>query len=166
MAEKKNPGVENLIPMNKRSEAEQRAIKAAGGKASGEARRKKRKMRELAQMVLTLQPEVQLPIRERLKKMGMSDEEIATIDVDLLSLAAIATKAIKGDLQAYKMLHEMSGNILDARTNIENKRLELQREMWEAEEARKAEGNSSNGELERLIKGFENVRDGDNDTEQ
>jgi hypothetical protein len=37
---------ENLIPFNKRSEGEARALGAKGGKASGETRRRQRDMRE------------------------------------------------------------------------------------------------------------------------
>ena len=37
---------ENLIPFNERTESEQRAIATAGGKASGEARRNKKMLRD------------------------------------------------------------------------------------------------------------------------
>ena len=37
---------ENLIPFNERTESEQRAIASAGGKASGEARRNKKMLRD------------------------------------------------------------------------------------------------------------------------
>ena len=42
---------ENLIPQNNRTKTEQRAIATAGGKASGVARRQKKTLRELAEML-------------------------------------------------------------------------------------------------------------------
>lgn len=37
---------QNLVPMNKRTESEQRAIATAGGKASGESRRRRKTLKE------------------------------------------------------------------------------------------------------------------------
>lgn len=42
---------QNLVPANKRTESELRAITQKGGIASGEARRKKKTLRELAEML-------------------------------------------------------------------------------------------------------------------
>lgn len=42
----------NLIPFNKRTEKEQREIRSKGGKASGEARKRKKQIRELFKDVL------------------------------------------------------------------------------------------------------------------
>ena len=44
---------ENLIPFNKRTVSEQRKIQSAGGKASGEARRRKADFRKTLNMLLT-----------------------------------------------------------------------------------------------------------------
>lgn len=45
---------ENLIPFNERTEEEQRRIASMGGKASGEARRRKRTMKEQFDLLLSL----------------------------------------------------------------------------------------------------------------
>lgn len=45
-----NKGHDNLIPFNKRSEAEQRAIRQKGGKASGKARAEKADFKRKCQM--------------------------------------------------------------------------------------------------------------------
>lgn len=45
-------GQENLIPFDQRTEKEQREIQSKGGIASGEARRRKRDMRELMKIML------------------------------------------------------------------------------------------------------------------
>lgn len=49
-------GTKNLIPQSKRTKEEQRKIAKMGGKASGEARRQKRDMRELMKMMLEMNP--------------------------------------------------------------------------------------------------------------
>ena len=51
-----NKGHENLIPFDERTEEEQRRIAKKGGKASGEARRRKRDMRELMKLMLEEKP--------------------------------------------------------------------------------------------------------------
>lgn len=47
---------ENLIPQSARTKEEQRRIATMGGKASGEARRRKRDMRELMKLMLEEKP--------------------------------------------------------------------------------------------------------------
>ena len=51
-------GHENLIPLNKRTKDEQRNIQSAGGKKSGEVRRRKAVLRDTMNRLLTMQVEV------------------------------------------------------------------------------------------------------------
>ena len=44
---------QNLIPMNERTKSEQRAIATAGGKASGESRRKRKTLKEELLLMLS-----------------------------------------------------------------------------------------------------------------
>ena len=62
-------GKENLIPMNERTEDEQREIARKGGIESGKARRRKRTMKEAAQIVLNAP--VSAEKAELLKKYGI-----------------------------------------------------------------------------------------------
>jgi hypothetical protein len=124
----KNNGEKNLIPVTKRSKEEARQMSSKGGKASGEARRRKRDTRQAAKFVLELEPDLSKDTRKALMKMGLKPEDIP--DIRLISLLAIAQKAMKGDLQANKMLLELSGDI-DARLKIEQEKLELERERLE-----------------------------------
>lgn len=128
IARAKNNGVKNLIPVNRRSKEEQRQIASKGGKASGEARRRRRDTRQAAKFVLELEPDLSKDTRKALAKMGLHAEEIP--DIRLLSLLAIAQKAMKGDLQANRMLLELAGDV-DARLKIEQDRLKLEREKLE-----------------------------------
>ena len=49
---------ENLIPFDKRTESERRKICSAGGKASGEARRRKAALRQTMNRLLTMQVDI------------------------------------------------------------------------------------------------------------
>lgn len=61
---------ENLIPFNERTEEEQRRIASMGGKASGEARRRKKTMKEQFDLLLSL------PIKQD-GKIGQKIKEVA-----------------------------------------------------------------------------------------
>ena len=60
----KRTGHENLIPLNRRSKEEQRVVQAAGGRKSGEVRRRKKQLRETLTKMLSakINPEVELQI--------------------------------------------------------------------------------------------------------
>ena len=66
---------ENLIPQNKRTKKEQREIAIKGGKASGEARRQKRTVRECL-AILKDMPCTHDKIKKTLREAGIKDEEI------------------------------------------------------------------------------------------
>lgn len=107
---------ENLIPFNKRTESEQRAIQSAGGKASGEARRERKKMREQAEMLLSL------PFQDynnvngesvlaKFKKItGIEDDHY--IDNQMAMLIAMWQQSLgggQGSVQAFNSLRELVG---------------------------------------------------------
>jgi hypothetical protein len=73
---------QNLIPMNERTESEQRAIATAGGKASGESRRKRKSLKE--ELLLMLE-----------------DEE-----VQKSVTIALINQAQKGNVKAYEMIRD------------------------------------------------------------
>ena len=86
---------ENLISLADRTKEEQRAIARAGGIASGEARRKRKQMREEMQILL--------------------DEEITTASGNKVTKrAAMAEKMLreavqKGNIKAAKLVADWSG---------------------------------------------------------
>ena len=73
---------ENLIPFNERTESEQRAIATSGGIASGEARRKRKSLKE--ELLLMLE-----------------DEE-----VQKSVTIALINQAQKGNVKAYEMIRD------------------------------------------------------------
>lgn len=97
-------GKENLIPVTKRTKEEARRISTAGGKASGVARRKKRTMREIAEMVATM--ELKDPkMLAALHAAGFQDP----ITNDDAAFFGLIRKAQTGDPSAMKLLAEMRG---------------------------------------------------------
>lgn len=75
MGNSHRPQNKNLIPLTERSEEEAHAIRSAGGKASQEARKKKQAMADLLLLYSGL-PIKDGRVRNRLKKLGVPDEEM------------------------------------------------------------------------------------------
>lgn len=92
-------GHENLIPMSERTKEEVREIAARGGVKSGEARRKKREIAEIARMVLEQQVT------------DVSDYDYGAVPVKEATVAELimavhANKALKGDKESAKLVLE------------------------------------------------------------
>ena len=97
-------GTANLVPQSERTKSEQKRIATLGGKASGEARRKKRTMREIAEMVATM--ELKDPkMLAALHAAGFQDP----ITNDDAAFFGLMRKAQSGDPSAMKLLAEMRG---------------------------------------------------------
>ena len=92
----------NLIPFDQRTESEQRAIQSAGGIASGQARRRKKTMRELIEQVMPMAVDDKR-LHAKLEKMGLDpSHEIAII------VAAIK-RAECGDIEAARFIRDTKG---------------------------------------------------------
>lgn len=95
-------GHENLIPFNKRTEVEQRKIQSAGGKASGEARRKKADFRKTLNALLTA--EIDNPEwSPLLKSLGLDNTLESAVN------AAMIKEALMGNVKAYEAIAKYSG---------------------------------------------------------
>lgn len=93
--------------MDKRTEDEQREIARAGGIASGEARRKKKTLKEIGDMIGALkitQPE----IRQVLKNAGIEDDDMIR---DVGMMFTITTKAQKGDPRCAELIAKIRGQL-------------------------------------------------------
>lgn len=95
---------DNLVPLSKRTKSEQRAIAAKAGKASGEARRKRKALKEYAEMVLSLSPDQKT--KDELESMGIAAEDATN---GLALVLATYKKAIKGDPKCINIMREMAG---------------------------------------------------------
>ncbi len=96
---------ENLRPYNTLTEKEQRELVVKGGKASVEARRKKKMWKELVNIMLAT------PVKEankiELEKYGIEGEDA---NLSAMILYRLIQKSMSGDLKAIEQLKEISGN--------------------------------------------------------
>ena len=98
---------ENLIPMNRRTESEQREIATKGGIASGAARRKKRDMRKAAEMLLNMPvSNKQQTMKATLSALGIVEDDM---DYGMGVLAAMLVQAANGNVNAAKFLRDTAG---------------------------------------------------------
>lgn len=98
---------ENLIPMNRRTEEEQREIARAGGKASGVARRKKRDMRKAAEMLLNMDvSDKQKTLKATMTALGISEEDM---DYSMGVMATMLIQAANGNVKAAQFLRDTAG---------------------------------------------------------
>lgn len=98
-------GYKNLIPMNQRSEDEARLFGAAGGVASGASRRRKRSLKECADLYLSLPP----ADRRRWNKISRQGVEPEEIDNQMAMIIGLTERAIKGDAKAAKVIIDLLG---------------------------------------------------------
>lgn len=83
----------NLIPNSERTKEERTAIARAGGKASGEARRRKATMKATLEKILD----------ETYKNTGMTYRDMATL--------GLIKGAVKGNAQNFKTIMEVLGEL-------------------------------------------------------
>ena len=100
---------QNLIPFSERTESEQREIRSSGGIASGAARRRKRSLKEAADLYLSL-PVSDKRVWNRLSRQYVEPEDI---DNQMAVIAGLSKAAAKGDAKAAKVLFDLLGNDTD-----------------------------------------------------
>lgn len=121
---------EDLIPFNKRTEAEQKEITRKGGIASGKARREKRDRHKRIQELFALA--VKDPkLKQNLEKMGI---DVTDVDLETAADARVMVELLrKGDYKAWQAMKseaygplanknelEISGEINGININIKN----------------------------------------------
>ena len=99
------PNEQNLIPMDHRSQSEAREYGREGGRASGVSRRRKKNLREAAELYLSL-PVADKRTWNRLAREGVEPEDV---DNQMAIIAGLALKAMKGDSKAAKVLFDLIG---------------------------------------------------------
>ena len=104
------PNEQNLILFEERTESEQREIRASGGRASGASRRRKRSLREAADLYLSL-PVADKRAWNKLARDGVDPEDV---DNQMAIIAGLTVKAVKGDAKAAKVLFDLLGESEDS----------------------------------------------------
>ena len=103
-------GEKNLIPFDQRTEEEQKAIRTAGGKASGAARRRKKSLREAADLYLSL------PVsdRRRWNKIARKGVDPEDVDNQMAMIIGLTEAATEGDAKAAKIIVDLLGDTASA----------------------------------------------------
>ena len=109
------PNSENLVNIADRTTSEQREIQKKGGKASGEARRMKRTLREQLEMLLSL------PVKDEATKgfiesLGVDPE---TIDNATAITLSMYQEALKGNTKAFELIRDTLGEKPSDKLQIE-----------------------------------------------
>ena len=96
---------ENLIPISELTKSEQREIQKKGGIASGKARRRKRSMKEAADLFLSL------PVSDKRKfnKAVRRYVDVEDIDNQMLMIMGLVDAATDGDAGAAKVVIDLLG---------------------------------------------------------
>lgn len=117
----------NLKANADRSTEELKAMGAKGGRASGEARRRRRNTRELVKYVLNMDVVTNRKVKNALKKLGYDVETEGAPSVELIMQIAIANQAMSGDLASARFLYDYA-QVPDIKTAIERERIKAIRE--------------------------------------
>lgn len=96
--------MKNLTNQAQRSPEERREIAKKGGTVSGKVKKRKKAMREAAQMILALKPPE--AVQAQLKKMGIRSEDLVN---QTALLVAVLNQAYKGDVRAAEFIRDTAG---------------------------------------------------------
>lgn len=99
-------GTKNLIPQNKRTKEKQKEISVMGGKASGAARRKKKKTSDILTSLLNL-PVKSEKLKQTLADIGAKVEK--DTDVETAMMAGLVAQACNGRVDAIDKVLELKG---------------------------------------------------------
>lgn len=100
------PNEQNIIPNSERTPEERREIARAGGIASGAARRRKRSLREAADLYLSL------PVSDRRRWNAIARKGISPEDVDnqMAMIVGLTEAATHGNARAAKIIVDLLGD--------------------------------------------------------
>lgn len=95
----------NLIPLNQRSKEDAKKIQSEGGKAAGAARRRKRSLKEAADLYLSL-PVSDKRAWNKIARAGVDPEDI---DNQMAMVIGLTLAATEGDARAGKLITDLLG---------------------------------------------------------
>ena len=100
--------IQNLIPIEHLSNEEAKRRGSMGGKASAEARRKKKAIKETINLMLEM-PVFNEKMKKQMQDLGFVDEELTNQTALVL---ALYKRALSGDVMAFNTLADRSGEIV------------------------------------------------------
>lgn len=98
-------GEDNLIPLDRRTEDEQRKIQSMGGVASGAARRRRKALREALDVYISLPVQDKRSLN-RLLRAGVDEDDA---DTQMLIISSLVQRAIDGNVRAAKLIFDLVG---------------------------------------------------------
>ena len=99
------PNEKNLIPMDQRSKSEARELGRNGGIASGVSRRRKRSLKEAADLFLSM-PVTDTRAFNKMAKAGIDADDA---DYQMAVIVGLTMQAAKGDAKAAKVIVDLLG---------------------------------------------------------
>ena len=99
------PNEKNLIPMDRRSQSEARDLGQKGGIASGISRRRKRSLKEAADLYLSL-PVSDRRVWNKIARRGVDPDDI---DNQMAMIIGLTIAATAGDAKAAKVIVDLLG---------------------------------------------------------
>ena len=99
------PNEKNIIPMDQRSKSEARELGRNGGIASGVSRRRKRSLKEAADLYLSL-PVSDRRVWNKIARKGVDPEDI---DNQMAMIIGLTMAATAGDAKAAKVIVDLLG---------------------------------------------------------
>lgn len=123
-------GTENLIPLgenSKLSKEQQREIRSKGGKASAASKKRKKSMKEVAQLLLSLKLPEDSNLGQELKDIGIEDDEINYQMAIVYTL--IQRARLDGDVKAIQALIDLSGNNTHFNESQKERKREFKQKM-------------------------------------
>ena len=99
------PNEKNLIPMDQRSKSEARELGRNGGIASGASRRRKRSLKEAADLYLSL-PVSDRKMWNKISRRGVDPEDI---DNQMAMIIGLTMAATAGNAKAAKVIVDLLG---------------------------------------------------------
>ena len=99
------PNEKNLIPMDQRSKSEARELGRNGGIASGISRRRKRSLKEAADLYLSL-PVSDRKMWNKISRRGLDPDDI---DNQMAMIIGLTIAATAGDAKAAKIIVDLLG---------------------------------------------------------
>lgn len=96
----------NIIPNSERTPEERREIARAGGIASGAARRRKRSLKQAADLYLSL-PVTDRRVWNKIARDGVEPEDI---DNQMAMIVGLTEAAVRGDARCAKVLVDLLGD--------------------------------------------------------
>ena len=104
------PNEQNIIPNSERTPEERREIARAGGIASGAARRRKRSLKQAADLYLSL-PVTDRRVWNKITRDGVEPEDI---DNQMAMIVGMVDAAAAGDARAARVIVDLIGDDTDA----------------------------------------------------